>query len=168
MAENIARWNDEPLDGYVVLGSNGEAPLLEEGEKREAIGAARRAAEKGKKLLLVGTGRESTLAAIRATREAFDLGADAVLLGAPTYYKPEYSEPVLEGHFRAVADASPGPILLYAVPQFTGIPLPPSLVLKLARHPRIVGIKDSAGDIENLKALLAAARAAGTPCSPPL
>ena len=163
IAENIARWNEEPLDGYVVLGSNGEAPLLEEGEKREAIGAARRAAEKGKKLLLVGTGRESTLAAVRATREAFDLGADAVLLGAPTYYKPEYTDPILEKHFRSVADASPGPVILYSVPQFTGVPLSPALVAKLATHQKIVGIKDSGGDLENVKSLVAVRRDGGTP-----
>lgn len=163
MAENIDRWNEEPLDGYVVLGSNGEAPLLEEGEKREAIGAARRAADRGKRLLIVGTGRESTSGAIRATREAFDLGADAVLLGAPMYYKPEYTDSVLETHFRAVADASPGPVLLYSVPQFTGISLSPALVGKLATHPRISGIKDSGGDIENVKRLLEVSRGAGRP-----
>src|SRR5262249_7919280 len=121
MIENIRRWNGQPLDGYVVLGSNGEAPLLEEGEKRETDGAGRRAADAGKRLLIVGTGRESTSAAIRATVEAFDMGADAVLLGAPMYYKPEYRDAVLERHFSVVADASPGPVILYSVPQFTGI-----------------------------------------------
>jgi len=165
MAENIESWNGEPLAGYVVLGSNGEAPLLEEGEKREAIGAARRAADRAKRTLIVGTGRESTLAAIRATREAFDLGADAVLLGVPSYYKPEYNDAVLETHLMAVAEASPGPILLYSVPAFTGIPLSPSLVGRMAAHPRIVGIKDSGGEIANVRALLDVAASAGKPFS---
>src|SRR5262249_40028580 len=115
--------------------------------------------------LLVGTGRESTLAAARATREAFDLGADAVLLGAPTYYKPEYSEEVLERHFRAVADAAPGPVILYSVPQFTGVPLPPAMVARLAAPPRIVGIKDSGGDLDNVRSLVGVRRDGGAPFS---
>ena len=160
LLENLDRWSRAPLQGYVVLGSNGEAPLLEDEERRDVIAAARRAIPRGERLLIAGTGRESTAAAIRATREAFDVGADAALVGAPHYYKPDYVDAVLERHFRAVADASPGPILLYSVPQFTGVPLSPGLVRSLSSHPRIAGIKDSGGDLENLKLLIDAARGA--------
>ena len=165
LSANIARWLDEPLDGFVVLGSNGEAPLLTEEEKRDVVHTARRAIPEGDKLMIVGTGRESTAAAIRATREAFDMGADAVLLGAPHYYKPMYSDAVLEAHYRAVADASPGPILLYSVPQFTGVPLSPDLVRALAPHPRIVGLKDSGSDIERIRVQIEAGRSSAGPFS---
>jgi len=153
LADNIARWNDEPLDGYVVLGSNGEAVHLTDDEKREVIRTARRATPEGGRRLIVGAGREWTAATIQAVREAFDLGADAVLVGVPSYYKPDMREPVLEAHLRAVADSSPGPMLLYSVPQFTGIPISPHLAAALAPHPAIVGIKDSSGDLDNLRAL---------------
>ena len=165
IAENIARFNDEPLDGYVVLGSNGEAPMLEDDERREVIRAARKAVAPGQRLLIVGTGRESTAAAVRTTKEAFDLGADAVLLGVPHYYKPEMKDAVLEQHIRVVADASPGPVILYSVPQFSGVPLSFSLVGALSSHERIVGIKDSGGDIENVRSLVSAGRSAGRPFS---
>lgn len=158
LRENLQRWAATPLQGYVVLGSNGEAPLLEEDERRAVIAAARKALPAGGRLLIAGTGRESTEAAIRATREAFEAGADAALVGVPHYYKPDYTDEVLERHYRAVADASPGPVLLYSVPQFTGVPLPPAMVKRLASHPRIAGIKDSGGDLANLEALLEAGR----------
>lgn len=153
LADNIGRWNEQPLEGYVVLGSNGEAVHLTEDEKREIIRTARRATPQGERLLIVGAGREWTAATIQAVREAFDLGADAVLVGVPSYYKPQLTDPVLEAHLRQVADASPGPMLLYSVPQFTGVPLSPSLVASLASHPSVAGIKDSSGDVENLRTL---------------
>jgi 4-hydroxy-2-oxoglutarate aldolase len=163
LAENIARWNEKPLAGYVVLGSNGEAPLLEDDERREVLRAARRAIPQGKRLLIAGTGRESTVAAVRATKEAFDLGADAVIVGVPHYYKPQYTAAVLEAHLRAVADAAAGPILLYSVPQFTGVPVPPAVAEALASHPRVAGIKDSGGDLGALRTLLDVGRRAGKP-----
>jgi 4-hydroxy-2-oxoglutarate aldolase len=153
LADNIARWNDEPLEGYVVLGSNGEAVHLHDDERREVIRIARRAIPEGTRRMIVGAGREWTRATDEAVREAFDMGADAVLVGLPSYYKPMLTEAVLERHLRAVADASPGPILLYSVPQFTGVPLPLAVVASLAAHPGVAGIKDSSGDLENLKAL---------------
>jgi 4-hydroxy-2-oxoglutarate aldolase len=163
LVENIAMWNEEPLDGYVVLGSNGEFPLLDEEERRSVIRAARKAIPRGKRLMIVGTARESTALAVRATKEAFDMGADAVLLGVPTYYRPEMNDAALEGHLRAVADASPGPVILYSVPQFTGIPLMPALAASLAGHDRVAGIKDSGGEIANLLALVDVGKRAGKP-----
>jgi 4-hydroxy-2-oxoglutarate aldolase len=160
---NISRWNEEPLDGYVILGSNGEAPLLDDEERGQVIRAARRAIPQGKRLMIVGTGHESTRKAIRATKEAFDLGADAVLVGAPSYYKPELTDEVLGRHYRRVADASTGPVLLYSVPQFTGVPLSPELVAGLASHPRVAGIKDSGGDPDNLRRLIETGKASGSP-----
>lgn len=160
LAENIARWEKEPIDGYVVLGSNGEAPLLDEHERQAIVRAAWEAVSMERRLI-VGAGRESTRATLRAVKEAFDLGADAVLVGVPSYYKPEMTDDVLEAHLRRVADASPGPVLLYSVPAFTGLPIGADLFSRLLDHERIVGIKDSSGDPETAASLVAAAARAG-------
>ncbi len=164
LADNLALWNRQPLDGYVVLGSNGEAPLLDDAERAAVIRAAREAIPT-ERLLIAGAGRESTRATIHAVKEAFDLGADAVLVGVPGYYRPAMTDEVLEAHFRAVADASPGPILLYSVPFFTGLPLGAALFGRLVGHDRIIGIKDSSGDPASIEALVAAGKAAGREAS---
>jgi 4-hydroxy-2-oxoglutarate aldolase len=160
LEENLSLWNRQPLDGYVVLGSNGEAPLLDDEERAAVVKTARGAIPAGR-TMIVGTGRESTRDTVRSTVQAFELGADAVLVGVPSYYRPAMSSAVLEDHFLRVADASPGPMLLYSVPFFTDIPIEPGLFGKLIRHERIVGIKDSSGDIGSVKALAEQARAGG-------
>ena len=159
-AENILRWNDTPIDGCVVLGSNGEAPLLDDEERTLAIRTARKAMAAGR-LLVAGSGRQSTRATIRSVREAFDLGADAVLVGVPDYYRPAMTDPVLRDHFLRVADASPGPLLLYSVPFFTGLPIGTTLFASLLGHDRIEGIKDSSGDLVALQGILDTARDSG-------
>lgn len=156
LTENLARWNGQPLAGYVVLGSNGEAPLLDDEERAAVIAAARSAIPAGRRII-VGAGRESTRATIRAVDEAFALGADAVLVGVPVYYKPWMTHETLRDHFLRVADASAGPIVLYSVPFFTGIPLTPALFAEMLRHERVIGIKDSSGDLASLDGMLAAA-----------
>jgi 4-hydroxy-2-oxoglutarate aldolase len=160
LAGNIARWNDLPIEGYVVLGSNGEAPLLDEHERTAVVRAAREAIAPGRKMI-VGAGRETTRATIRSVKEAFSLGADAVLVGVPTYYKPAMTAEVLREHYLRVADASDGPMLLYSVPYFTGIPIGPALFADLVGHDRVAGIKDSSGDPESLRGMMEAARSAG-------
>jgi 4-hydroxy-2-oxoglutarate aldolase len=150
---NLEAYSAFDLGGYLVLGSNGEAGALEEQEKLALIGAARRGA--GKRLLLAGTGLEGTAATIALTRKAADAGADAALVLTPCYYKAQMRAEVLKRHFEAVAEASPIPILLYSVPVFTGLPLPPELPGSLSGHPRIVGMKDSSGDIGLMGRVLA-------------
>ncbi len=157
LAENLARWNDQPVDGFVVLGSNGEAPLLDEEERAAVVKTARRAIP-GSRRMIVGTGRESTRATIRSTKEAFYLGADAVLVGVPSYYKPAMTNDVLRDHYLRVADASPGPMLLYTVPFFTGLSIDLSLYAELIPHDRIIGIKDSAGEIGALERIVGCSR----------
>lgn len=142
---NLESYAGEDLGGYVVLGSNGEAVFLEEGEKLALIRAARQRA--GRRLLLVGTGLESTRATIAFTRKAADEGADAALVVTPHYYKSRMTADALQRHYEAVADASPVPIYLYSIPSFTGLAWPPGLAGALAAHPRIVGMKESAGDV---------------------
>jgi 4-hydroxy-2-oxoglutarate aldolase len=141
------------LAGFLVLGSNGEAASLDGEEKRELVAAARRRAPG--RFLLVGTGMESTRATIALTREAADLGADAVLVLTPHYYKARMTVEALRLHFEAVADASPVPVYLYSVPAFTGLPWPPVLAEALAAHPRIAGLKESSGDIALMGRLVA-------------
>ena len=150
---NLDSYAGEGLSGCLVLGSNGEAASLEEGEKLSLVRAAR--ARVGSRTLLVGTGLESTRATVAFTRKAADLGADAALVLTPHYYKPHMTAEALRRHFEAVAEASPIPILLYSVPQFTGIPFPPALAAELASHPRVAGMKESSGDVGLLGRILA-------------
>jgi 4-hydroxy-2-oxoglutarate aldolase len=150
---NLAAYAREDLDGYLVLGSNGETASLEEDEKLALVRAARRGAEG--RTLLVGTGLESTRATIALTRKAADLGADFALVLTPHYYKGQITGEALRKHFEAVAESSPIPVLLYTVPQFTGLPLPPTLPASLAAHPRVAGMKESSGDMGLLGRVLA-------------
>lgn len=148
--EAYAAWD---LAGYLVLGSNGEAATLEEHEKLALLTAARRLSSG--RILLAGTGQESTRATVAFTRKAADLGADAALVLTPHYYKPQMTVEALRRHYEAVADASPIPVLLYTVPAFTGLPCPPTLPALLAGHPRITGMKESSGDLGLLGRVLA-------------
>jgi 4-hydroxy-2-oxoglutarate aldolase len=150
---NVASLAATEVAGFLVLGSNGEAASLDEGEKLDLIEAARRMAPG--RFLLVGTGCESTRSTIDLTRRAADRGADAALVITPHFYRARMSEKALEGHFTAVADASPIPIYLYSVPAFTGLPWPPGLAATLSHHPRIAGMKESSGDVGLLGRIVA-------------
>lgn len=149
---NLERYAGFDLGGCLVLGSNGEAAVLEEAEKLALVRAARAGA--GSRLLLVGTGLESTAATIALNHRVADLGADAALVLTPHYYKSQMGPEVLRRHFEAVAEASPIPVLLYSVPQFTGLVFPPALAADLAGHPRIAGMKESSGDVALLLRIL--------------
>ena len=142
---NLDVYSGEDLAGYLVLGSNGEAGSLDEDEKITLVRAARY--RSAGRTLLVGTGLESTRATIALTRRIADAGADAALVLTPYYYKPQMNVEALRGHFEAIADASPIPVLLYSVPQFTGLPFPAPLAAALSTHPRIHGMKESSGDV---------------------
>ena len=136
-----------------MLGSNGEASSLDEGEKLALVRAARRHANG--RLVLVGTGMEATAATIALTARAADAGADAVLVLTPHYYKAQMTVDALRGHFEAVADASPVPVYLYSVPVFTGIPFPAALAAAMAPHPNVAGMKESSGDLTLMSRILA-------------
>ncbi len=156
LAENLTRWNRTDLAGYVVLGSNGEAAYLSEAERAAVIATARQAIPRDK-LLIVGTGSESTRTTIERTRAAAEAGADAALVLTPCYYKGQMTTEALRRHYFALADASPIPILLYNVPKFTGLELSAETILELAQHPNIAGIKDSGGNVTKLGAVIRAA-----------
>jgi 4-hydroxy-2-oxoglutarate aldolase len=150
----FSRWLKSPLTGFVVLGSNGEAALLDEGESDLVVATARELVPRGRPLI-VGTGRESTQAAVRAARRAADLGADAVLVRTPGFFKSQMTSAVFVRHYTEVADASPVPVLLYNFTAVTGVTLQPDAVAKLASHPNIAGMKESGGDIAQIAELLA-------------
>ena len=151
----ITRWVASPLDGIVVLGSSGEAPLLDEADADLVVASVRDVMPRGR-VFVVGTGRESTRAAIRASRRAAELGADAVLVRTPGFFRSQMTTDALIRHFTAVADASPVPVLLYNFTGVTGVNLEPSAVAELASHPNIVGVKDSNGDLAQIAELVRA------------
>lgn len=156
LARNLEWWMATPLAGALVLGSNGEAPLLEEPEADEIIEVAR-AAVPADRSLIAGTGRASTAATVEATRRAFDRGADAALIVPPHFYRARMTPDALRRHYAAVADAADGPLLLYNVPAHTVLELPVSLVAEIGGHPAVAGIKDSSGDVGRIQAMAALA-----------
>ena len=144
---NIEKYVEAGIEGYLVLGSNGESVYLEHSEKLKLIEAARKRVPTSM-MLLAGTGVESTQATIVLTKEAADRGVDAVLVKNPFYFKSQMTFDVYMSHYTAVADASPVPVIIYNVPVFTGVPLQSKLVIELAKHPNILGLKDSSGDVK--------------------
>lgn len=149
LVENLERWNQYDLRGYVVLGSNGEGVYLDEAEKVRVWETARRAIP-ADKLLVAGTGAESTRQTITITLRAADAGADAALVVTPHYYGPKMTPDSLVQHYVKVADASPIPILIYNVPKFTNVNMDAGAVARAAEHPNIAGIKDTSGNITQL------------------
>jgi 4-hydroxy-2-oxoglutarate aldolase len=149
----LARWMTRPLTGIVVLGSNGEAALMDDFEADRAIVAAREAVPRDRPFI-VGTGRESTVAAVRAAKRAAEHGADAILVRTPGFFKAQMTTDVFVRHYTAVADASPVPILLYNFTAVTGVDLLPAAVARLAEHPNIIGMKESGGDIGRIADLV--------------
>jgi 4-hydroxy-2-oxoglutarate aldolase len=149
LVENLERWNQYDLIGYVVLGSNGEGVYLDGGEKVRVWEVARRAIP-ADRLLIAGTGCESTRETIALTRRAAEAGADAALAVTPHYYGGKMTTDSLVRHYEALADASPIPILIYNVPTFTHVNMDAAAVARASRHPNIVGIKDTSGNITQL------------------
>ena len=143
---NIDRWMGTGLHGLVVLGSNGEAPLVDDDEADRLIAAARERIPTDR-LLIAGTGRQSTRSAISASRRAVDAGADAVLVRTPSYFKGQMTTSAFIRHYTAVADASPAPVLLYNFAALTGVTLPVEAAAALSMHENIVGLKESGPDM---------------------
>jgi 4-hydroxy-2-oxoglutarate aldolase len=153
---NLHRYNQTDIAGYVVLGSTGESVMLS-AKETEAVFATAKEAASPEKRLLAGTGAESTAETIARTKRAAELGYHAALVKTPYYYKPVLKPEVFLTHYRAVADASPIPVLLYSVPQFTGVSLETPEVVALAEHPNIIGMKDSSGVIQRIVEVVASA-----------
>ncbi len=148
---NARRLLADGLDGLVAAGSTGEAVLLDAEEQRRLV-AALRAVVPRDRWLLAGTGAESTRETIALSRAAAAEGADAVLVRPPGYYSTGHSANSLVAHYRAIADASPVPVLVYNIPKYTHIAIAPDLLGRLAAHANIAGVKDSSGDPKSLVA----------------
>jgi 4-hydroxy-2-oxoglutarate aldolase len=146
---NVKYWMTTDLVGVLALGSNGEAPMLDDDECVAVVEAAR-AEMPADRTLLAGAGRESTVQTIEASKRAAAAGADAVLVRTPMFFKGSMTPDALIGHFRAVADASPVPVVLYNMPAVTGVTLMPPIVEKLAAHPNVIGIKETSIELERL------------------
>ncbi len=142
---------DAGASGVVVAGSTGEASLLSDDESRHMVGWLREVVPE-EKLLIVGAGRESTRATIAACRDGAEDGADAALVRPPAYFARFVTQRALADHFRAVAEESPIPILVYNIPVYTNLAISESTLMSLAGHPNILGVKDSSGDLKNFAA----------------
>jgi 4-hydroxy-2-oxoglutarate aldolase len=149
LAFNIEKWCNTGLEGFVVLGSNGEYVYLSEKEKRAVVETAVKAAPDDM-LIIAGTGCESTQETIKLTNDCAELGACAALVITPHYYGGRMSDAALISHFTAVAENAAIPILLYNVPKFTHVSMNAKVVSKLAEHPNIVGLKESSGNVNLL------------------
>jgi len=146
MRANCERWMRTGLRGVLLLGTNGEAPLIRDDEAVRLVSAAREAVPEDR-VLLVGTGRQATREVIALSRAVAREGADAVLVLTPSVYRNQLTPAALLAHYRAIADGSPVPVVLYNMPQATGVTLAPAIVQALAAHPNIAGIKESSGDV---------------------
>ena len=156
--ENVERWLAARVAGVVVGGSTGEAVLLDE-EERLALWDRAREVVPRDRLMVAGTGLESTRATIRLSRAAGERGADAVLVQPPAFYKSQMTPEVVRDHYLAVADASPVPVIVYQVPlRFSTLDLPSGLVGELSEHENIVGMKDSRPRLEGMAEVIRACR----------
>src|ERR1700686_2889720 len=157
LEHNVERYSKTPGARIVGLGSTGEAIMLSDDERREVLKTAREACAPHK-VLIAGTGAESAIETLRLTEYAAELGYDAALVRTPFFYRPQ-SKPVnILAFYRTVADHSPIPVLVYSVPVFTGYDIPPELVIEIANHPNIIGIKESGGDAEKIRRMVEGTR----------
>jgi dihydrodipicolinate synthase/N-acetylneuraminate lyase len=152
---NMARYSRTLLSGMVVLGSTGEAVMLDDEESREVLRVSAEYAAPDK-VLIAGVGRDSVRATVALAEFAAECDFDAVLVRTPTYYSPLMPGAAVLHYFRSVADRSPLPLVLYNIPKFVPYLIPVDLVAELAQHPNIIGIKDSTGDVERIGSLVGA------------
>jgi 4-hydroxy-2-oxoglutarate aldolase len=153
LKSNFEHWNEWPLAGYVVGGSNGEAVALSIQERLELVAAARESIPAGK-LLIAGAGLESTHGSVSLAKQMGEAGADAVIVVTPSYYGPRLDEAAFVSHYSQVADESPLPVVLYNVPVYTNLDLPVSVVVRMAEHPKVIGIKESGGSVVKIAAMV--------------
>jgi 4-hydroxy-2-oxoglutarate aldolase len=143
--ENMRKYRETPLAGFLVLGSNGENKSLTEGEKLKLLEIA--GEEKGQhQIVMAGAGCESTRETIDFSKKAHEVGADLVSLVTPSYFKKSLSDDALTGYYTDVAEALTIPVFAYNAPGFTGLTLSPKVIAAISRHPNIGGMKDTSPD----------------------
>ena len=150
LEQNVEHYSRTPAVGIVVLGSTGEAILLSDEERREVLKCARESAA-NEKILIAGTGIESAIETLRLTEYAAELGYDIAMVRTPHYYKSQMTPANMLAFYRFVADRSPLPVVIYNFPQATGYDIPAEVVVELAEHPNLIGIKESSGSIEKVQ-----------------
>jgi 4-hydroxy-2-oxoglutarate aldolase len=154
--DNVALYNKTRLAGYVPNGSTSESVLLLWEEVYKVWEAVRDAAAPGK-ILIAGSGAESTAETIEHTNRAARIGYAVALVRTPSFYKPSINDHMLAEHYLRVADNARIPVMVYSVPVFTHVAVGASLFERVANHPNIVGMKDSSGDMKGIAAIIAAA-----------
>jgi 4-hydroxy-2-oxoglutarate aldolase len=157
LESNVERYSRTPCAGIVVLGSTGEAILLSDQERRDVLKSAWEAAAPNK-VLIAGTGIESAIETLRLTEYAAELGYDIAMVRTPHYYKKQMHAANILAFYRTVADRSPVPVIVYNFPQATGYDIPAELVIELAEHPNLIGIKESSGDVEKVRKMVEGTR----------
>jgi len=157
LEHNLERYSKTPIAGIVVQGSTGEAIMLSDQEKRDVLKASREATA-AHKVLIAGTGVESAIETLRLTEYAAEIGYDAVMVRTPHYYKMAMHPENMLAFYRTVADRSPLPIIIYNFPQATGYDIPAEVVIALADHGNIIAIKESSGNLEKVKTIIAGTR----------
>jgi 4-hydroxy-2-oxoglutarate aldolase len=157
LESNVERYSRTPCAGIVVLGSTGEAILLSDQERRDVLKSAREAATPNK-VLIAGTGIESAIETLRLTECAAELGYDVAMVRTPHYYKKQMTAASILAFYRTVADRSALPVIIYNFPQATGYDIPAELVIELAEHPNLIGIKESSGDVEKVRKMVEGTR----------
>ena len=153
LGANIEKWNETGVAGYVALGSTGERAHLDERERMLIVETARGRVARGL-AFVVGVGEQGTRGTVAEARRVAGAGAEGLLVLTPHFYRAAMSQEALADHFAAVANASPVPVVLYNIPQNTGVAIAPETVARLSEHPNICGIKDSSGDVVNLSEML--------------
>ena len=154
LEQNVERYSRTPSAGVVLLGSTGEAILLSDEERREVLKCARDSASNDK-VLVAGTGIESAIETLRLTEYAYEIGYDIAMVRTPHYYKGQMSNPQnMLAFYRYVCDRSPLPVIIYNFPQATGYDIPAEVVIELAEHPNLIGIKESSGSIEKVEKMV--------------
>jgi 4-hydroxy-2-oxoglutarate aldolase len=151
---NVERYSRTPVAGIVALGSTGEAILLSDEERRQVLKTTRDVAA-NEKVLIAGTGIESARETLALTEYAAELGYDVAMVRTPHYYKGQMKSANMLAFYRTVADRSPLPVIIYNFPQATGYDIPSELVIELAEHPNVIGIKESSGDVEKVRRMVA-------------
>ena len=157
LESNVERYSRTPCGGIVVLGSTGEAILLSDPERRDVLKSAREATAPNK-VLIAGTGIESAIETLRLTEYAAELGYDVAMVRTPHYYKKQMQPANILTFYRTVADRSPLPVIIYNFPQATGYDIPAELVIELAEHPNLIGIKESSGDVDKVRKMVEGTR----------
>jgi dihydrodipicolinate synthase/N-acetylneuraminate lyase len=157
LESNVERYSRTPCAGIVALGSTAEAILLSDQERRDVLKTVRETAAPNK-VLVAGTGAESAMETLRLTEYAAELGFDVAMVRTPHYYKKQMQPANMLAFYRTVADRSPLPVMIYSFPQATGYDIPAEIVIELAEHPNLIGIKESSGDVEKVRRMVEGTR----------